>query len=51
VFTLPDGPLEAFPTPDALLTVTAFPGMEPQRIARLHGVATAALEAGWTPPI
>ncbi len=43
-FQLPDGPLEAFPTPAALLTVTAFPGMEPQRIARLHGVAEAALE-------
>ncbi len=44
-FQLPDGPLEAFPTPDALLTVTAFPGMEPQRIARLHAVAEAALES------
>jgi len=43
-FQLPDGPLEAFPTPEALLTVTAFPGMELQRIARLHGVAEAALE-------
>jgi DNA-3-methyladenine glycosylase II len=43
-FELPDGPLEAFPTPEALLTVTAFAGVEPQRIARLHGVAEAALE-------
>lgn len=43
-FQLPDGPLEAFPTPEALLTVTAHRGMEPQRIARLHGVAEAALE-------
>jgi DNA-3-methyladenine glycosylase II len=43
-FQLPDGPLEAFPTPEALLTVTALPGMEPQRIVRLHGVAEAALD-------
>jgi DNA-3-methyladenine glycosylase II len=43
-FQLPDGPLEAFPTPEALLEVTTFAGMEPQRIARLHGVARAALE-------
>lgn len=41
-FQLPDGPLAAFPTPEALLLVTAFSGMEPQRIARLHGVAEAA---------
>jgi DNA-3-methyladenine glycosylase II len=43
-FQLPDGPLEAFPTPEALLAVTAFPGLEPQRIERLHGVARAALD-------
>ena len=33
----------AFPVPDQLLELTGFPGLEPQRLARLHGVARAAL--------
>ena len=33
----------AFPVPDQLLGLTGFPGLEPQRLARLHGVARAAL--------
>ncbi len=44
VFKLPGGDLEAFPLPDDLLGVTAFPGLEPQRIERLHSIARAALD-------
>lgn len=43
-FTLPSGDVEAFPTPAELLAVNSFPGLEPQRIDRLHGIARAALE-------
>ncbi len=43
IFTLPRGELEAFPTPEALLGVDAFPGIEALRIERLHAVARAAL--------
>jgi DNA-3-methyladenine glycosylase II len=33
----------AFPLPEQLLSVRTFPGLEPQRIERLHGVAERAL--------
>ncbi len=33
----------AFPLPERLLELKEFPGFEPQRIERLHGVARAAL--------
>ncbi len=48
-FTLPGGHLDAFPTPAALLRVDSFPGLEPQRIERLHGVARAALDGQLDP--
>jgi DNA-3-methyladenine glycosylase II len=44
IFTLPNGDLEAFPTPAELLAVNVFPSLEPQRIDRLHAVARAALD-------
>ena len=34
----------AFPTPDQLLVVDAFPGISADRMTRLHGVARAALD-------
>jgi DNA-3-methyladenine glycosylase II len=34
----------AFPTPEQLLAVTAFEGVPPVKIERLHGVARAALD-------
>jgi DNA-3-methyladenine glycosylase II len=34
----------AFPLPERLLEVTEFPGIEEARLARLHGVARAALD-------
>ena len=33
----------AFPLPERLLALGEFPGLEPQRVERLHGVARAAL--------
>jgi len=33
----------AFPLPERLLSLDSFPGLEPQRIERLHGVAQRAL--------
>jgi DNA-3-methyladenine glycosylase II len=36
--------MAAFPTPERLLDVTAFPGLDAVRLRRLHGVAAAALE-------
>jgi len=36
--------LAAFPTPERLLAVTAFRGIDEVRLRRLHGVAVAALE-------
>lgn len=33
----------AFPLPDRLLDVASFPGIDEQRMARLHGVARAAI--------
>lgn len=43
-FALPSGDLEAFPTPAALLAIDSFPGLEPQRIDRLHAIARGALD-------
>ncbi len=34
----------AFPLPDRLLDVASFPGIDDQRMARLHGVARAAID-------
>jgi DNA-3-methyladenine glycosylase II len=44
VFKLPNGDVEAFPLPQDLLRMEAFPSLDPQRIDRLHAVARAALE-------
>jgi DNA-3-methyladenine glycosylase II len=46
VFALAGERVAAFPTPDQLLVVDAFPGISPDRMTRLHGVARAALD-GW----
>ncbi len=43
-FALPNGDVEAFPTPAELLAVESFPGLEQQRIDRLHAIARAALD-------
>jgi DNA-3-methyladenine glycosylase II len=43
VFDLAGQQLAAFPSPRQLLSVSAFPGIPPGRIARLHGLADAAL--------
>lgn len=43
-FTLAGEPETAFPQPERLLAVTSFPGIEETRLARLHGVARAALD-------
>src|ERR1700759_907490 len=43
-FDLAGQRLAAFPPPSQLLRVTAFPGLPPEKIERLHGVARAALE-------
>jgi DNA-3-methyladenine glycosylase II len=43
-FTLAGQPEAAFPLPERLLEVTSFPGIEETRLARLHGVARAALD-------
>jgi DNA-3-methyladenine glycosylase II len=44
VFDLAGQRMAAFPTPGRLLRVTSFPGLGPDKIERLHGVARAALE-------
>jgi DNA-3-methyladenine glycosylase II len=36
--------LAAFPAPEALLRVESFPGLPPEKLERLHGVARAALD-------
>lgn len=43
-FDLAGQRLAAFPTPSQLLRVGSFPGVSPENIERLHGVARAALE-------
>jgi DNA-3-methyladenine glycosylase II len=43
-FELAGRPLAAFPAPAALLAVGSFPGIPDDKLRRLHGVASAALE-------
>ena len=43
-FDLAGERVAAFPTPDQLLVVDAFPGISADRLTRLHGVARAALD-------
>ncbi|HEY0381553.1 MAG TPA: hypothetical protein VGC72_05090 [Candidatus Elarobacter sp.] len=45
-FELAGERVAAFPTPDQLLVIDAFPGISADRMTRLHGVARAALD-GW----
>jgi DNA-3-methyladenine glycosylase II len=49
VFELPGGDLASFPLPEDLLRIEGFPGLEPLRIERLHGVARAALDGRLEP--
>jgi DNA-3-methyladenine glycosylase II len=49
VFQLPGSDLASFPLPEELLRVESFPGLEPMRIERLHGVARAALDGQLDP--
>jgi DNA-3-methyladenine glycosylase II len=42
VFDLAGQSVAAFPTPEALLRVEAFPGIPADKLGRLHGVADAA---------
>jgi DNA-3-methyladenine glycosylase II len=43
-FDLAGQQLPAFPVPEALLAIESFPGLPPEKIERLHGVARAALD-------
>jgi len=43
-FELAGERVAAFPTPDQLLVVDAFPGISADRLTRMHGVARAALD-------
>jgi DNA-3-methyladenine glycosylase II len=43
-FYLAGQPEPAFPLPQRLLEIDSFPGLEETRLARLHGVARAALD-------
>jgi DNA-3-methyladenine glycosylase II len=43
-FELAGQQLPAFPAPEALLGIESFPGVPPEKIERLHGVARAALD-------
>lgn len=43
-FELAGERIAAFPTPDQLLLIDAFPGISADRLARMHGVARAALD-------
>jgi DNA-3-methyladenine glycosylase II len=44
VFELAGQAVAAFPAPEALLGVSSFPGLPPDKLPRLHGVARAALD-------
>ena len=44
MFTLAGEQLAALPTPEQLLAVSEFPGIPAEKLARLHGVARAALD-------
>jgi DNA-3-methyladenine glycosylase II len=48
-FDLAGEQLPAFPAPEALLRVESFPGLPPEKIERLHGVARAALGGALDP--
>lgn len=48
-FELAGERLAALPTPHQLLTVDEFPGIDPDRLARMHGVARAALDGQLDP--
>jgi DNA-3-methyladenine glycosylase II len=50
-FELSGGPLEAFPLPETILTITGFPSIESERLDRLHGVARAALDGRLDPKL
>lgn len=43
-FELAGRPLAALPTPEQLLAVREFPGLIPDKLARMHGIARAALQ-------
>ena len=43
-FRLAAEPVAAFPTPSAVLKLGAFPGVDTERLDRLHGVARAAAD-------
>jgi DNA-3-methyladenine glycosylase II len=43
-FDLAGQPTAAFPTPQELLRVSSFPGINAEKLSRLHGVAQAALD-------
>jgi DNA-3-methyladenine glycosylase II len=43
VFNLSGQPMAAFPLPEALLAVEEFPGIPADKMARLHGIAEAAI--------
>jgi DNA-3-methyladenine glycosylase II len=49
VFDLAGQQLAAFPVPEELLAVESFPGLPPDKIDRLHGVARAALDGRLDP--
>jgi DNA-3-methyladenine glycosylase II len=48
-FTLAGQEEHAFPLPERLLALETFPGLEPVRMQRLHGVARAALDGQLEP--
>lgn len=43
-FRLAGQQIAALPTPEQLLTITEFPGLQKEKIERLHGIAQAAIE-------
>jgi DNA-3-methyladenine glycosylase II len=51
VFDLDGYRMAAFPLPHQLLALASFPGIEEQRLARLHGVAKAALDGRLDPVV
>ena len=44
VFELAGQPMAALPLPEQLLAIDSFPGLTPEKIERLHGVAGAAMD-------
>jgi DNA-3-methyladenine glycosylase II len=48
-FYLAGQPESAFPLPERLLEIDSFPGIDETRLARLHGVARAALDGELDP--